>query len=179
MKKFLSILTVLLFVFAVSISFVKAADISGTVAYTPSGATVGTSVAASATLTTFTTTTAVVGGHYIVLTFPAGTVLNGDNIARTDFTIEETGAGSAATAPVAVLTDSGARTITFVVHPASISTDTPGIGVFTIALTGTAGGNEITHPTTKTTTGTFVVNTEAGDTGTINNVAIVAANLHH
>lgn len=179
MKKFISILTVLLFVFGFSANLVMAADISGTVAYTPTGATVGTSIAASATLTTFTTTKAVSGGNWITLTFPAGTTLTTDNIVAGDFTIQETGAASAATAPVSVVANNTAKTITFILHPSSLSTDTPGIGVFTIALSGTAGGNEITHPTTSTAAGTFSVATETGDTGSISTVSIVAGNLDH
>ncbi len=178
MKKFLSILTVLLFVFAFSANLTHAAAIADVV-YTPTTSVVGSSPATSATLTTFTTTTAVVGGHYIVLTFPTGTVLNSANIVKGDFTIQETGAGSAATAPVAVTTDAGARTLTFIVHPSSISSDTPGIGVFTIALSGTAEGNEIVHPTTKTTTGSFSVATEAGDSGADADVTFVAGNMTH
>ncbi len=178
MKKFLSILMVLVFAFAFSANLTMAAAIADVV-YTPTTATVGTSPAASATLTTFTTSTAVAGGHYIVATFPTGTVLNPANIVKGDFTIQETGAGSAATAPVSVTADAGARTLTFIVHPASISTDTAGIGVFTIALSGTAGGNEIVHPTTKTTTGEFSIATEAGDSGADTDVTFVAGNMTH
>lgn len=169
---------VLVFAFAFSANLTMAAAIADVV-YTPTTATVGTSPAASATLTTFTTSTAVSGGHYIVATFPAGTVLNPANIVKGDFTIQETGAGSAATAPVSVTADAGARTLTFIVHPASISTDTAGIGVFTIALSGTAGGNEIVHPTTKTTTGEFSIATEAGDSGADTDVTFVAGNMTH
>lgn len=179
MKKFISILTVLLFVFGFSANLVMAADISGTVAYTPTGATVGTSIAASATITTFTTTSAVLGGHWITLTFPDSTTLAEANIVASDFTIKETGAASAATAPVSVVANNTAKTITFILHPSSLSTDTPGIGVFTIALSDTAKGDEITHPTTSTAAGTFSVATETGDTGSISTVSIVAGNLDH
>ncbi|MDD3860437.1 MAG: hypothetical protein PHW83_09590 [Bacteroidales bacterium] len=175
MKKFLSILTVLLFVFAIGTHFVQAADIGATITYSLSGSTVGTTPGTGA-LAVFTPTTAIVGGHSIVLTFPTGTVLDESAIVKADFTIIEAGGGGVATAPIAVEASAASRTITLYVHPTSLNT---GLGEFTINLSATALGDEITHPTATTTTGTFVVTTEAGDTGTISNVSFVADDLHH
>ncbi|MDD4157099.1 MAG: hypothetical protein PHY08_11050 [Candidatus Cloacimonetes bacterium] len=155
MKKFLSILTVLLFVFAIGTHFVQAADIADVV-YSETNSVVGTSPAASDTLVTFTETTALVGGDYIVLTFPTGTVLNTANIVASDFTIEED-AGTA-TSPSVISVNASARTIAMYIHAASLA---DGAGVYTIKLSATAGGDEIVNPTAITTTGTFSVATFA------------------
>jgi hypothetical protein len=156
MKKFISILTVLLFVFAFSTQFVKAADIVDVV-YGETNSVVGTSPVAADTLVTFTETTALVGGDYIVLTFPTGTVLNSANILASDFTIEE-GTGTA-TAPSVISVNAGTRTIAMYIHAASLE---DGMGVFTIKLSGTASGDEIVNPTAITTAGSFLVATFAG-----------------
>jgi hypothetical protein len=183
MKKLLSTVSVLglitgLMFFSVP---VYAASIT-TMAYTPSGATVGTAVAASSTVATFTPVTAITAGTDIVLSLPTGTTLA--NIVASDFTIEQgasgtSGAGSA-TAPTGIAFDDGADTITLTVDAASLSAegDSDGLGVITIKTSGTAGGNEIIHPTTATSSGTFSVAT-ASDNGSISTVTFIAATLHH
>ena len=143
---------------------VAAADISGAITYTPSGSVVGTYVPASTTVCTFTPSTAITADSTITLTFPAGTALA--NIVAGDFTIAQV--GGAATAPSAIDFDAVARTITLTVAAASLSGT--GLGDVTIATSASAGGDEIRHPTTVTTSGSFSVSTSVGDSGTINNV---------
>ena len=146
---------------------VAAADISGAVTYHPSGAVVGTYVAASTNVATFTPAVNMTAGSTITLTFPAGTALA--NIVAGDFSIQQV--GGAANAPTVIAFNATARTITFTVAAGSLSGN--GMGNATIATSGTAGGNEIRHPTTPTTTGAFTVLTQVGDTGTINSVVFV------
>lgn len=181
MKKIVSLIGIfvlLIGVFFVGIIPAKAATITS-ITYTPSGATVGTAVAASSTVAAFTPITAIAASSDIILTFPANTTLA--NIVAGDFTIEqaahEGNTPGAATAPSVIAFNNTAKTITLTVDAASLSTGTgAGLGVVTIKTSGTAGGNEITHPTTATTSGSFTVAT-ASDTGTISNVVFVAATL--
>lgn len=183
MKKTVSLIGIfalLVGLFFVGIIPVKAATITS-ITYTPSGATVGTAVAASSTVTVFTPITAIAADSDIILTFPANTTLN--NIVTTDFTIEQAAYGGntpgAATPPSGITFDNTAKTITLTVHAASLSTGSnAGLGVVTIKTSGTAGGNEITHPTTATTSGSFTVTT-ANDTGTISNVVFIPAALNN
>lgn len=167
---------------AIPTNKVLAAAVTG-IAYTPSGATVATFVAASSTLTTFTPATAITAASTITLTVPAGSTLA--NIVAGDFTIEQATNGGAAcvagvaTAPSGIAFDNSAKTITLTVAAASLSntctapTDN-GKGIVTIKTSGTAGGNEIKHPNTATTTGSFTVATSVGDSGSIANVTFVA-----
>jgi len=143
---------------------VAAADIGGAITYTPSGSVVGTYVPDTTPVCTFTPSTAITAGSTITLTFPAGTALA--NIVAGDFTIAQV--GGAATAPSAIDFDAVARTITLTVAAASLSGT--GLGDVTIATSPGAGGDEIRHPTTVTTSGSFSVSTSVGDSGTINNV---------
>jgi hypothetical protein len=145
---------------------VAAADISGTIVYHPSGSVVGTYVIASTNVATFSPSGNITAGSTIALVFPAGTALA--NILVSDFTITQAGGGTAAPSGIAV----GAGTIIFTVAAGSLSAD--GLGSVTIATSGSAGADEIRHPTTVTATGAFSVTT-SGDTGTINNVIFVAA----
>ena len=146
---------------------VAAADIGGAITYTPSGSVVGTYVPDTTPVCTFTPSTAITAGSTITLTFPAGTALA--NIVAGDFTIAQV--GGAATAPSAIDFDAVARTITLTVAAASLSGT--GLGDVTIATSPGAGGDEIRHPTTVTTSGSFSVSTSVGDSGTINNVTFV------
>lgn len=63
MKKIFTSLLILGLAFVFIAGNAHAADIGGSVAYTPTGATVGTSPAASATLSTFDSIVAISGGH--------------------------------------------------------------------------------------------------------------------
>ncbi|PJE63052.1 hypothetical protein COU88_01615, partial [Candidatus Roizmanbacteria bacterium CG10_big_fil_rev_8_21_14_0_10_39_6] len=171
------------------VSPVFAATLTG-ISYSPSGSVVGTFVAANnTTFTVFTPITAVTSGSTITLTFPSGTTLTTGNIATTDFTITQaaqglcTSAGSDTT-PSAISANATNRTITLTAASGSLSRTVAlaacGLGVITIKTSGTAGGNEIQHPTTTTTTATFQVDTSVGDTGSISTVSFVpaaAANL--
>lgn len=158
-----------LFLILVMASPAFAADISGSITYPPSGSVVGTYVGASAPVCTLDPITPITAGSLITLTFPAGTALA--NIVASDFTISQVGGGTAA--PSAIAFDSGARTITFTVAAGSLSGT--GLGVVTIATSATAGGDEIRHPTTTTTSGTFSVATSVGDSGSISTVVFFPA----
>ncbi|MDD4784606.1 MAG: hypothetical protein PHY32_03610 [Candidatus Pacebacteria bacterium] len=162
MKKFISILTVLLFVFGFSTNFASAAALVGIV-YGPSGSVVGTYVPASSILAMFTTTTAVTAGSTITLTFPNNTALHPTDTIESDFTIQESGTASVATAPSDIVIDGNARTIVFTIAAASLSTDTPGVGTFVFKTSSTLGGTEIHNPAIATTSGTFSVQTSVGD----------------
>ena len=104
---------------------VSAADISGTVTYSPSGSIVGTYIGASTTIATFTPTANVTAGSNVILTFPAGTVLNDTFSALSDFTIVQAGGGGVATAPSAMAANVGAGLLQFTVAAASLD---PGLG---------------------------------------------------
>jgi hypothetical protein len=174
MKKFLLIFTVLLFVFAFSGQFAKAAALTGVV-YGPSGSTVGTYVQASSIVAMFTTSTAVTAGSTIVLDIPNNSVINptaGVTVAS-DFTIQELGAGSAPTAPSVLAYDQEAHTITLTVDAASLSSDTAGVGSFVVKTSSTSGGNEIRNPQVATASGAFTVTTSVGDTATISDVTFI------
>jgi hypothetical protein len=166
-------------VLALSLSLVMAVpvsadDISGTITYNPSGSTVGTYVTASSTVCTFNPTIALAAGNHIKLFFPAGTTITEANIAASDFTIVQAGTG-VATAPSSV--DVNILQDRISLYIAADSLNAGGLGVVTVATSVTAGGNEIRHPTTATTTGQFIVQTWAAlvmDGGTINNVVFVA-----
>jgi hypothetical protein len=176
MKKIFSILTALLFVFAISINMANAAALTGVV-YGPSGSVVGTYVPASSILGMFTTTTAVTTGSTIVLDIPDNSILNvtAGVIVASDFTIQELGAGSAPTAPSDLSYSFDNHTITLTVAAASLSSDTAGIGNFVVKMSSTAGGNEIRNPQLVTTTGAFTVTTSVGDTATISDVTFTIA----
>jgi len=167
MKKIFSILTVLLFIFALSANITKAAALTGVV-YGPSGSTVGTYVPASSILGMFTTTTAVTAGSTILFNIPNNSVINvtdGVTVAS-DFTIQELGAGSAPTAPSTLAYSFDNHTLTFTVAAGSLSSDTAGVGSFVVKMSSTAGGNEIRNPQVATTTGAFAVTTSVGDGAT-------------
>jgi len=162
----------------------RAADISSSVAYPPSGATVGTSVPVSNSIATFSPGTALAAGEKIAMTFPVGTTLAASSIVVGDFLIVQSATGTstagAATAPSAVAVDAVARTITLTIATASLSTvgDSAGLGTVTVA-TSTTGVSRIKHPTTATITGTFQVATMtagdiAKDSGSISDVVFVA-----
>ncbi len=142
------------------------------IAYTPSGATVSSAIAANAGVAVFTPSTALIAGSTITLTFPSDTTLA--NIIASDFIIAQGGLG-VATAPSTVAVDNGVKTIALTV--AAVSLNAGGVGIVTIALSGTADGDEIIEPPGATTTGVFSVATSVGDSGSINNVTIVAGAL--
>ena len=150
---------------------VAAADIGGTIVYHPSGSVVGTYVLASTNVATFSPSGNITAGSTIILTFPAGTALAIVDIVLGDFDITQAGGGIAN--PTNVVANAGAGTITFTVAGGSLSPS--GLGNVIIATSGSAGADEIRHPTTVTATGAFTVATLVGDTGTINDVAFVAA----
>lgn len=172
--------------FFVVLLFPKHAYALTAISYGPSGSVVGTFVAASqSNFTLFTPANALNSGNTITLTFPSGTTLNSSNIATSDFLISQAAQGlcinaGSDTAPTNVSVNTGNRTITLTIAAASTSKTAIlvncGLGVVTIKTSGTAGGNEIQHPTTVTTSGTYQVDTNASaDTGSISNVTFVFA----
>ncbi len=168
----------------VDVTIVPSADLSGSITYAPSGATVGTTIPPSTTITTFFADTALVAGDKIVMAFPAGTSLIESNIVVGDFLIVQGPAGTsvtgAATAPAAAIVNAAERTLTLTITTASLSTvgDSAGKGTVTVT-TSTSAAFKIAHPTTVTTTGIFRVDTtdSAGtvkDFGSISDVTFVA-----
>ena len=173
MKKFLLIFTVLLFVFAFNATMTKAAALTGVV-YGPSGSTVRSYVPASSILGMFTTTDAIIAGSTILFNIPNNSAL--DAPTASDFTIQELGAGSAATAPSVLAYDGDLHTITFTVAAASLSSDTAGVGTFVIKTSSTASGTEIRNPQNAASNHAFAVTTSvSGGVTTISDVTFVVA----
>lgn len=153
--------------------------------YGESGSVVGTfATANTADFNTFTPITAITAGSTITLTFPSGTSLSSTNLAASDFLVSQTtdlpalciNAG-VDTAPTAINVNAANRTIELTVASGSLSTTAIllpcGLGQVTVKTSGTMGGNEIQHPTTTTTAGTFQVATSVGDSGSISTVTFV------
>lgn len=159
------------------------------VIYTPSGAVVGTYIAASATTTTFTIISPAPGlgaGSTTILYFPTGTTFVGNTVAG-DFRIRQASDGGAScvngveTAPSAIATTSTTLLLTLQAASLSNSCDTlssNGRGEVTVKLSSAAGGDEIRHPTAITTTGTFQADATSnlvdGSTGATSTVIFIA-----
>lgn len=156
----------------------QANHLSPAVDYAPDGAVVGTFMEGGETITTFGPSIAVVAADDIVITFPVGTSLVLAQIAASDFLIVQADpdAGGACvagapTAPTGIQVDAQARTLTFAVAAASLShtCGQAGFGTMTILLSGTAGDDEIQHPTIAANDYTFSVQTET-DSGTMSSI---------
>lgn len=168
MKKLLSFLSVIAITLAFGISPAMAAGGVTAITYTPSGSVVSTFIQPSTTLGVFTPTIAIVVTNTITFTLPAGTAITEVNVAAGDFTIQQAangGVAGVATAPTGVVANNAARTLVFTVAAASLSTGAgAGTGVVTVAMSGTATGDEIQNPAVANSGLTFTVATTTNDT---------------
>ena len=170
MKKlvsFLSVIAMMALVFGVSPA-IAAGGVTA-ITYTPSGSVVSTFVQPSTTLGVFTPQVAIVVTNTITFTLPVGTVITELNVAVGDFTIQQAASGGGtpgtATAPTGVVANAVARTLVLTVAAASLSTGADaGLGVVTVAMSGTAAGNEIQNPAVANSGLTFTVATTTNDT---------------
>jgi adhesin/invasin len=137
------------------------------ITYGPSGSTVATSPAGGSLLASFSPATPVTPGSTITLGLPTGTTTTG--LVAADLTIEQI--GGTATAPTA-LTGAGSTTIVLTVAGASLSGN--GTGPISVLFASGYTQAHFVNPTVATTTATFSVTTQVGDTGSINSVTFVA-----
>jgi hypothetical protein len=132
-KRFVAVLAVLALLAPAKAA--HAADISGSVTYQPSGATVGTFIAASRTIATFSPEAPLVDGDRIVLRFPAGTSLDASSIRLSDFTVQQAASGTSQagspTAPSGLGVGSSLLSIRIPSQMLSHSGDSDGLGVVT------------------------------------------------
>jgi hypothetical protein len=181
------LLTALVLVWFLSLTNTVWAATLTEITYGETGATVGSYVSASnAGFVLFEPVTAITSGSTITLTFPVGTSLTSSNLSTSDFTIAQaasaldlcTDAG-VDTAPSNIAVNEPNRTITLTVATASLSRTVTllacGLGEITVKTTAGLAENEIRHPTSVTNSGVFTVTTSVGDTGSLNNIAFVAA----